>query len=87
MAELLRTRCAQGTLIITDSAIRVELGTIKQQSLARSSLTGIDLLMAYPNIFGLGRTNMVFHGQGTERLQANLVPTNIAREIKSLLDL
>lgn len=85
MAELLRTKCAQGKLIITDQAIRVELGQIKQQTLARSSLTGVDMIMAYPNIFGLGRTNIVFHGQGAERLQASMVPTNMAREIKSLL--
>lgn len=84
MAEL-RTRCGQGKLIITDQAIRIELGQLKQQSLARSSLTGIDSLMAFPNIFGLGRTTLVFHGQGGDRLRAEMVPTNMAKEIKSLL--
>lgn len=87
MAELLRVRCSEGALIITDQAVRVELGTIKQQSLSRSSLSSIDSMMAFPNIFGWGRVNLIFRGQGAEQLKASMVPTNMAREIKNLLDL
>lgn len=86
MSELIKTRCKQGMLIITEQAIRIELGQFKQQSLARSALTGIDVKMGAPSILGMGGgTNLVFHGQGGERLQADLVKPNIAREIKSLL--
>lgn len=53
MAELIRTRCTQGTLIITDDYIRVELkiplmGT-NQQIIYRSALTGIDSKVAVPS--------------------------------------
>lgn len=82
----IRTRCKQGTLIITDTQIRVELGQLRQQTLARASLTGVDAVMAVPSVFGMGGgTNLVFHGQGAERLQADLVKPNVAREIVSLL--
>lgn len=86
MSELIRTGCTQGKLIITEDSIRIELGTLKQESLARSALTGIEARAGYPSIFGFGGgTNLVFHGQGGERLHANLVRPNIAREIKSML--
>jgi hypothetical protein len=82
----IRTRCKQGTLIITDQQIRVELGQIRQQTLSRSALTGIDSTMGMISVFGMGGgTNLVFHGQGAERLHADLVKPNIAREIKSAL--
>lgn len=82
----IKTRCKQGSLIVTDQDIRVELGPFKQQILSRSALTGIEATMAVPSLFGMGgATNLVFHGQGTERLHADLVKPNIAREIKSML--
>lgn len=85
MSEI-RTRCKQGFLIVTDQAIKIELGQLNQQSLARSALTGIDAAMGMPSVFGLGGgTNLVFHGKGGERLQADLVKPNIAKEIKSKL--
>lgn len=87
MPELFRSRCKQGTLIVTDQQIRVELGQLKQQSLSRSSLTGVDSNLAIPSLFGMGGgTNLTFHGQGGERLHADLVKPNIAREIVSLLN-
>lgn len=82
----IRTRCKQGMLIITDQQIRIELGQLKQQSLSRAALTGVDAVMGAPSVFGLGGgTNLVFHGQGAERLQADLVKPNVAREIRSAL--
>lgn len=54
MSELVRIRCKQGTLIITDNQIRVELGQLKQQTLSRSALTGIDSQLAVPSVFGMG---------------------------------
>jgi hypothetical protein len=82
----IRTRCKQGTLIITDQQIRVELGQFRQQTLSRSALTGIDSKMGMISVFGMGGgTNLVFHGQGAERLHADLVKPSVAREIKSAL--
>ena len=90
MAELIRTRCKQGKLIVTDEYIRVELTAgswnINQQTIYRTSLTGIDSKMVLPAIFGMGGgTNLVFHGQGAERLHADLVKPKVAQEIISLL--
>ncbi len=88
MAELIRTRCTQGTLIITDEYIRVELGGpfAKQQTLYRSSLTGVDSQVGAPSVFGLGGgVNLTFHGTGVERLHANLVKPKVAQEIIGLL--
>jgi hypothetical protein len=85
MSEI-RTRCAQGTLIVTNESIRIELGKLRQQSLARSALTGIESGMAAPSVFGLGGgTNLIFHGKGGERLQANFVNPGKAEEIKRML--
>lgn len=88
MQELIRTRCTQGHLVITEDYIRVELGGPfpKQQTLYRSSLTGIDSNVAVPSVFGLGGgVNLVFHGQGIERLHANLVKRKVAQEIVGML--
>ncbi len=86
MQELIRTRCTQGHLIVTDEYIRVELGGLRQQTLYRSSLTGIDSRMGVPSVFGLGGgTDLIFHGQGDERLHANLVNPKVAREIMGML--
>lgn len=87
MPELFRTRCKQGFLIVTEQQVRVELGQLKQQSLSRSSITGVDSVLAVPSLFGMGGgTNLVIHGMGGERLHADLVKPNIAREIVSLLN-
>lgn len=87
--ELLRTKCTQGTLIITDQAIIIELGkdgSVRQQTLLRSALTGVESKMGVISVFGMGGgTNLVFHGQGLERLHANLVKPSVAKEIVSLL--
>ncbi len=90
MAELIRTRCTQGTLIITDDYIRVELKIplmgVNQQTIYRSALTGIDSKVAVPSVLGMGGgVNLVFHGQGVERLHANLVKPKVAQEIIGLL--
>jgi hypothetical protein len=90
MAELIRTRCKQGQLVITDDYIRVELkipllGT-NQQTIYRSALTGIDSNVAVPSIFGMGGgVNLLFHGQGIERLHADLVKPKVAQEIIDML--
>ena len=85
MAELISTRCQQGRLIITENVVKVQLGGIREQSLNRSSLTGVDSKMVVPSIFGLGGgTNLVFHGQGSE-LRAGMVKPKVAKKLKQLL--
>lgn len=84
MAVLIETRCKQGKLIITDQRVRVELGQLKQQSLSRSALTGVDSAIGVPSVLGMGGgTNLTFHGSGGERLHADLVKPKVAREIKT----
>ena len=84
--ELIRTHCKQGKLVITDEYIRVELGSLRQSTLFRSMLTGIDSTMAVPSVFGVGGgTNLVFHGQGAELLRADLVNPKMAQQIVDLL--
>jgi hypothetical protein len=88
MQEYFRVRCKQGWLIVTDEFIRVELGgpMSRQQTLYRSMLTGVDSQVAVPAIFGLGGgVNLVFHGQGVERLHADLVKPKVAQEIVGML--
>lgn len=86
MAELFNVRCKQGHLIITENAVKVKLANLKEQSLSRSAITAIDSSMGVPSIFGLGGgTNLVFHGQGAERLHADLVKPGVAKEIVSML--
>ena len=86
MQELIRVRCKQGHLIITDEFIRVELGSIKQQTLYRSSLTGVESKIAVFPTFGLGGgINLIFHGKGGEVLHADLVKPKVAQEIVGML--
>ena len=78
MAELIKTRCGQGHLIITDTHIIVERMGISH-SQPRSASTTLDMkwkLMGY---------TLVFHGAGGERLKASLVKGKDARAIKALL--
>jgi len=84
MAELLRTRCSQGKVIITDTHIIVELGSIKSQTMARSSFTALDskLAMWLP---GMSRHKLIIHGQGGERLNVGMVKAKDAKRIRAIL--
>ena len=88
--ELIRARCTQGKLIITNKKIAIELASfgkvIRSQILLRSSLTSIDTKLAVPSVFGMGGgMNLTFHGKGKEILKAELVPPKEAQEILALL--
>jgi hypothetical protein len=64
----------------------VELGRLRQQVLTRGSLTGINYKQMIPSLFGWGgAATLIFHGQGAERLQVDLVKPKIAQEIMKLL--
>src|SRR5260221_2316024 len=86
MQELIRTRCKQGQLVITDETITIELKLgglqIKQQTLYRSSLVGIDSKLRAMSFFGLGGgINLVFRAQGAGMLIAELVKPKEAQDI------
>jgi hypothetical protein len=88
--ELIRTRCSQGTLLITNKKIAIELtafgNVLKSQILLRTSLTSIDSKLAVPSVLGQGGgINLTFHGKGKELLKAELVPLKKAQEILALL--
>lgn len=89
MTELFRARCTQGTLVVTDDLIIIELGnggSIRQQTMFRSSLTGVDSRMGVVSIFGMGGgTNLTFRSQSGEILRADLVKPSVAKEIVSAL--
>ncbi len=90
MQELIRTRCKQGQLVITDETITIELKLgglqIKQQTLYRGSLVGIDSKLGAMSFFGLGGgINLVFRGQGADVLKADLVKPRVAQEILGML--
>jgi hypothetical protein len=87
MSELIKTRCSQGKLIITETHIIVELGRLKSTMLVREAFTGMDMKLAMfpiPFIYD-GASNLLFHGRGGERLKATMVKTKKAKEIRALL--
>ncbi len=88
MEPVIRTRCTQGWLIVTDEYISIVLGgpLPYQQTVYRSALTGIDSRVVVPSIMGFGGgVNLVFYGSGVERLHANMVKPSVARVIIDML--
>jgi hypothetical protein len=86
----IRTRCKQGTLIVTGTNIVIELRgfgqTLRSQTLLRASLSSIDSKLAVTPVFGMGGAiNLTFRGKGKEVLHADLVPVKEAKEIIALL--
>lgn len=78
MADLIKVRCGQGWLIVTETHIVVErLGRSWQT--ARATFTGLDMK------WGLFGYTMIFHGAGGERLKASIVKAKDAKAIKALL--
>jgi hypothetical protein len=81
--ELMRTRCAQGQLIITDTAIIIELaipGAGHRDVLMRQSLTGVDVKRAM-----FTAATITFYGQGQQKLRATMVKAKEAERIQALL--
>jgi len=77
-----------GQLAITENAIRLETKILGKgnRSLSRSMLTGIDM-KEYPRILGIGvrKADLKFYGQGSEVIVAQLVKTEVAKQIVELL--
>lgn len=88
MSELIRVKCQNGHIVITESAVRVENNLLGkgQKSLSRSMLTGVNLKV-YPRVLWMGgiHSDLTFYGQGSEVLVAKIVRTEKAREIVTLL--
>jgi hypothetical protein len=87
VSELIRARCTQGKLVVTTQSVRVEQPyQLQSQTMARASIASVDYKLAVSSLFGLGGgANLVFHGQGGERLHANLVNPKVAKQIIRLL--
>jgi 1,4-dihydroxy-2-naphthoyl-CoA synthase len=90
MAEIFRTRCTAGWLIITDQAIRIERKGLfgagsKMQVLPRQALIGVSMENKMAPVFGQGgATTMTFSGYGAV-LIAKMVVLKDARKIMELL--
>lgn len=88
MAELIRTKCHMGQLVVTENAIRFESNVLGkgQKSLSRSMITGVNM-KEYPRIFGIGakKADLTFYGQGSEVIVTQLVKTEDAKKIVDML--
>ncbi len=90
MAELMRTRCTAGWLVITDQAIRIErkgfLGAGgRLDVLPRQSLVGAQMENKIPSVMGKGgATTLIFNGGGMT-IKAEMVNPGDARKIMELL--
>lgn len=91
MPELIKTRCTQGWLVITDTAIIVELTglgkTIKSETMLRSAFVDLDAKSVGMNLFSKkpATMNFVFRGQGGKALKASLVNGEDAKKITAIL--
>lgn len=87
MADLVRTRCTTGWLILTESAIRVERKGLGGgiQVLPRAGITGVSMKSTVPSVFGQGGgCTLLFTGAGIA-IEAKMVNTKDAQKIMSLL--
>jgi len=84
MADLLRTRCAQGQIVITDEYIYLLFDVSEQSALYRPWITDIESKGV--TFFGRVRgVNLTFHGQGRNAIYADLVYPDAAQQIMELL--
>ena len=92
--ERLRTRCAEGWLIITDDAVRLERGGVRSRSgagahvevMPRTGLVGATRQNRLPALFGRGGVNtLIFINIGGQRLIAHTVTSAAAQEALTIL--
>jgi hypothetical protein len=84
--ELIKTRCKQGSLVVTDQVVRVHLLGMESRTIVRSAIVAIDYELTIPSVFGYGGgASLVFHAQSGDQLHADLVKPKIAKEIMQLL--
>jgi hypothetical protein len=83
--ELIKVRCKQGFLTITDYQIKIGRWG-REQSMSRAALTGVDYRLVAVSLFGFGgAATLMFHGQGGERVVASFVKPSKAKEIMQIL--
>ncbi len=90
MEELIRTRCTQGWLLITETSIIVELTTfgktLKSEMMLRSAFVDLDAKAVGMTLFYKKPVmNLVFHGQGGKVIKAGMVNGEDASAIITLL--
>jgi hypothetical protein len=91
MAELIKTRCTGGWLVITEDAIIVELTsfgkTIKSETMLRTAFVDLDTKGVMVNVFSKkpSTMNFVFRGQGGKAIKANLVKGEDAQKVIEIL--
>jgi hypothetical protein len=87
--NMLKIKCQNGHIFVTDQAIRVETslgGRRSQKSLSRAMLTGVEMRV-YPKILWMGgiHSDIIFYGQGSERIIAKIVKTSEAQQVIAML--
>lgn len=91
MAELLRTRCSAGFLVITEQAIRIERKGLlgaggRLDVLPRQAIVGVKLENKIAPLFGKGGgSTLIFSGQGTAFIRAEMVNAADAQRAMELL--
>src|SRR5947209_1908417 len=87
MAEIIRTKCHIGHLVITDTAVHIETKLMGQHNkmLSRASIIGVDM-MPYPKLLGIGgkHADLTFHGPGGA-ITTKTVNIDVARQIVALV--
>ena len=88
MAELLKTNCKQGQLVITDTAIIVEQVSVfdktkklRSETMMRASFVDLD----YKKPAMMATINLTFHGQGGKILRADWVKREDAERAQAIL--
>lgn len=91
----MKARCQQGWLIVSDDAVRTEMGavpgsgggTFAQNRIPRSQITGVAAKVAAMSLFGWGGAmHITIHGLGTAAIHATMVtPMKAARAVLTAL--
>ncbi|MGO8948932.1 MAG: hypothetical protein ACLQUY_15040 [Ktedonobacterales bacterium] len=91
MADLLRTRCTAGWLVITEGAVRIERKGLlgaggRSEVLPRQSLTGATLQNRMGSVMGHGGgSKLIFTGMGGMVIKADFVNPADAERAMSIL--
>lgn len=90
MEELIKTRCKEGWLLITEEAIIVELTTfgktLKSEMMLRSAFVDLDAkAVGMTLLYKKPAMNLTFHGQGGKVIMAGMVKGEDAQKIITLL--
>ncbi len=91
MGTLLKTRCQQGSLIIDEDRVTIELkllGSFKSNSLSYKQITGVEVkttIAAIP-ILSKGYATVKVYSVGDQKLEATMVVLKDARTAQELIE-